>query len=92
MSGVKTEDSANGVSVLNGEGPIYEDKEENDNCRCCYGLLTVKIIINVYNTLLIQKYNEMDIVELPLWWYCNKNLTSLMLYYTCISNDDNIFC
>lgn len=55
MSAVKTEDSANGVSVVNGGGPVYGDKEENDNSRCCYGLLTVKIIINVSNTSLLQK-------------------------------------
>ncbi|KAK2829224.1 hypothetical protein Q7C36_017214 [Tachysurus vachellii] len=33
MSAVKTEDSASGVSVVNSGGPVYEDKEENDNAR-----------------------------------------------------------
>lgn len=34
MSAVKTEDSAS-VGVVNGGGPGYEDKEENDNSRWC---------------------------------------------------------
>lgn len=34
MSAVKTEDSASGVSVVNGGGPVYEDKEDNDIARC----------------------------------------------------------
>lgn len=54
MSGVKTEDSANRLSMLNGGGLVYEDKDDDDSCRWCYDLLTVKKIINVYNTLPIQ--------------------------------------
>ncbi|KAF5896958.1 heme oxygenase 2, partial [Clarias magur] len=33
MSAVKTEASADGGSVVNGAGPVYETKEDNDNVR-----------------------------------------------------------
>lgn len=33
MSAVKTEASADGGSVVNGAGPVYENKEDSDNVR-----------------------------------------------------------